>query len=66
MEWDVHYQKPTASLIDGQLSITPAHKGISFLGVRPKTGDYCFQTEVVLLENPSGIRIYPISRNRWP
>ncbi len=58
MEWDVNRPKPAASVIRNGLSITPMKDGVNFLGWRPRTGDYCFETQVTLSENPSGIGIY--------
>lgn len=56
-EWDVLIPKPKAEINDGILNITSNHDGISFLGLRPKDGDYVLSAEVISA-NQGGIGIY--------
>jgi beta-xylosidase len=56
-EWDVLIPKPQTEIVDGILNITSNHNCISFLGLRPKVGDYVLSTETVSA-NQSGIGIY--------
>ncbi|MBK6282623.1 MAG: family 43 glycosylhydrolase [Draconibacterium sp.] len=56
-EWDALVPAPQAEIANGLLNITSNHNGISFLGLRPKDGDYILTAEV-MVSNQSGIGIY--------
>ncbi|MFV0591724.1 MAG: glycoside hydrolase family 43 protein [Draconibacterium sp.] len=58
LEWDVKNIKPEAQVADGELIISLPESGTTFLGLRPETGNYELQSEVLLSENKSGIGIY--------
>lgn len=57
-EWDVLHPKPDAKVSNGELSITANQAGFSFLGLRPKTGDYNLSNEITSEKAFSGIGIY--------
>ncbi len=62
-EWDINHPKPSFKNIDGELLITPSHKEINFIGLRPQTGDYHLISEVIPASEMSGIGIYSNSQN---
>lgn len=57
-EWEVKHQKPGISIQYGEMVITPAEDGISFIGLRPKTGDYEMTTEILPSDDLGGIGVY--------
>lgn len=62
-EWDINYERPSFELTSGELVISSNRDGISFLGLRPKTGDYNLSSEVVPTKELSGIGIYSNEQN---
>lgn len=62
-EWDVNIPKPQATVGDGELVVSTSHDGISFLGLRPRAGDYSLTAEVILSDSPSGIGVYSNQEN---
>ncbi len=57
-EWDVNVPKPQAKIVSENLILTTSHKGINFLGLRPKAGDYSLTTQVSTSKGNSGIGVY--------
>lgn len=57
-EWDINNAKPTYEVSGGEMSISPATKGFTFLGLRPQTGAYKMATELIPTEGWSGIGAY--------
>jgi hypothetical protein len=56
-EWDVLVPAPQTEIVDGIFNITSNYEGLSFLGLRPKDGNYILTAEVISA-NKSGIGIY--------
>jgi beta-xylosidase len=56
-EWDVLVSAPKREIDNGLLKLTSNHDGVSFLGLRPKDGDYILSSELIAA-NQSGIGIY--------
>jgi len=56
-EWDVLVPAPQTEIENGLLNINSNYNGVSFLGLRPKDGDYVLASEVVSTKQ-SGIGIY--------
>lgn len=57
-EWDVNRPKPDYGISSKEFHITPKHDGITFLGIRPRTGDYKMVAEVLPSPEPAGIGVY--------
>lgn len=57
-EWDALLPKPDAEISNGEITIRPNYTGFSFLGLRPKTGDYHLSTEIISGNKLAGIGIY--------
>ncbi|WP_321375981.1 family 43 glycosylhydrolase [uncultured Draconibacterium sp.] len=57
-EWDVKGVKFDSKIDAGELVINTQENGVSFLGLRPETGDYELAAEVIPEEGRSGIGIY--------
>ena len=62
-EWDINFEKPVFEVDSGELIISPARSGVSFLGLRPKTGNYSIASEVIPINNFGGIGIYSNEQN---
>ncbi|MDA3820940.1 MAG: hypothetical protein PF590_10835, partial [Candidatus Delongbacteria bacterium] len=62
-EWDLNNPKPELEINEGQIAITSNHKGITFLGLRPQTGDYMLSSKVILSSEMSGIGVYSNEKN---
>ncbi len=63
LAWDINYQEPKIKIDNGELIITPHRNGISFWGLRPKTGKYDLSSEVIPTNESSGIGIYSNEQN---
>jgi hypothetical protein len=61
--WEVNHKKPGIEVKDGQLVLTANEAGVGFLGLRPKSGNYQFSSEVIQNEAKSGIGIYSNRQN---
>ncbi len=62
-EWDINLPKPSIKIAKGEMSITKGHNGISFLGLRPQSGDYQLMAKVIPTVEFSGIGIYSNQQN---
>ncbi|WP_346862011.1 family 43 glycosylhydrolase [uncultured Draconibacterium sp.] len=61
--WDINYQEPKIKVANGELTINPKRNGVSFLGLRPNTGNYDLSAEVIPGDEWSGIGIYSNETN---
>jgi beta-xylosidase len=61
--WDINYQEPKIKVCNGELTINPKRDGVSFLGLRPNTGNYDLSAEVIPGDEWSGIGVYSNEKN---
>jgi beta-xylosidase len=62
-EWDVNYPKPLIKIKNSCLDITNNQKTTTFVGLRPKSGDYELSTHIIPIQTHSGIGIYSDQQN---
>ena len=62
-EWDVNVPAPQPTVEEGDLVMATTHRGINFLGLRPKTGDYSLVAEVALDDGDRGVGVYSNQEN---
>ncbi|MBB3208270.1 beta-xylosidase [Rhodopirellula rubra] len=63
LEWDTNHSKPSIEVANGQLRIKPSDNEIAFVGLRPSTGNYSVQAEVLQGDGMSGIGLYSNQQN---